>query len=412
MRILSIETSCDETGISIIEASDKTITILGNALASQIDIHAQYGGVFPALAKRAHAEKIVPLLTQALTEAQLLEKIDTPLNTNLEETKLLNDLAFLDQKETDLKAHLVPFLVTYQKPAIDCIAVTTGPGLEPALWVGINTAKALSLVWGIPVIPINHMEGHVLVTLLKNNNETNNIHHAQQYTLQELQFPALALLVSGGHTELVLIEDYGVYKKIGQTQDDAVGEAFDKVARVLGVPYPGGPMVSKLAETFRSSGFAQEITLPRPMLHSGDYNFSYSGIKTAVLYKVRDITEAQQSPLTDIQKQMIACAFEDAAIEVLVKKTLRAIDEYHTQTIIVGGGVAANTYLRSTLAQKVPQTTTVLFPEHWLSTDNSVMIAIAAYLNTTYAKQSNIVDTSNLRADGNLSITEGGFRNN
>lgn len=408
MRILSIETSCDETGISIIEASDKTITILGNALASQIDIHAQYGGVFPALAKRAHAEKIVPLLTQALTEAQLLEKTNTPADTNLE-AKLPSELAFLDQKETELKAHLVPFLATYQKPAIDYIAVTTGPGLEPALWVGINTARALSLIWNIPIIPINHMEGHVLVTLLQEKEEQHEEQRKTQYTLQVLQFPALALLVSGGHTELVLIEDYGSYKKIGQTLDDAVGEAFDKVARVLGVPYPGGPMVSKLAETFRSSSLTQEITLPRPMLHSGDYNFSYSGIKTAVLYKVRDITEAQQSPLTDIQKQMIACAFEDAAIEVLVKKTLRAIDEYQTQTIIVGGGVAANTYLRSTLAQKVPDTTNVLFPEHWLSTDNSVMIAIAAYIRI-YTGHNEQKEGAVLTADGNLSITDGGFR--
>jgi N6-L-threonylcarbamoyladenine synthase len=361
MKILAIETSCDETGIAILEnRPDGSVDLLGNALASQVELHAQYGGVFPAMAKRAHAEKMVPLLQQALDEAFLLDAVDAP------QTAI--DISFLDEKEAQLKEHLVPFLTYYQKPDIDYIAVTVGPGLEPALWVGINAARALSVAWGIPVIPINHMEGHVVTAAFE----------AQYKVFKpiDLKFPVLSLLVSGGHTELVVAESFGSYKKIGATRDDAVGEAFDKVARVLGLPYPGGPAVSKLAASWRELDTINEFTLPRPMLHSGDYDFSFSGIKTAVLYAARDIGE-----LSDDQKMALAAEFETAAIEVLVKKTIKAAAEHHTPTIIVGGGVAGNTYLRAELkkavAKQLPDVT-LLFPEQWLATDNAVMIGLAA----------------------------------
>lgn len=386
MRILSIETSCDETGVTILSLDGNTITILGNALTSQIDIHSQYGGVFPALAKRAHAEKIVPLLTQALDESGLLVPDGTVLQANL---------SFLDTKETTLKEHIVPFLQKYAKPDIDYIAVTVGPGLEPALWVGVNAARTLSAVWDIPVIPINHMEGHVVTAAIEKVAD-------KTYTFSDLQFPILSLLVSGGHTELVVAEAFGQYKKIGQTRDDAVGEAFDKVARVLGLPYPGGPAVSKLAAQFREKHIENPFTLPRPMLHSGDYDFSFSGIKTAVLYAVRDLGH----DLIDDEKMAFAAEFETAAIEVLVKKTIVAAQEYQTPTIIVGGGVAGNTYLRNELAKafaKQSPETTVLFPEQWLATDNAVMIGLAAL---SQIKTGNIKtrNPDELRADGNLSL--------
>ena len=404
MKILAIETSCDETGISILEHTSRgTITLLGNALSSQIEIHAQYGGVFPSLAKRAHAEKMVPLLTQALDEAYLLNATEEPLD-------IVSALQFLDEKNSDLKEYLATFLTFYQKPDIDYIAVTVGPGLEPALWVGVVTARALATVWNIPVIPINHMEGHIITaafTLEQNAEVLGMTDPTKRYVLSDIQFPLLSLLVSGGHTELVLAEAFGSYKKIGQTRDDAVGEAFDKVARMLGLPYPGGPAVSKLAAAYRATNKENKFVLPRPMIHSGDYDFSFSGIKTAMLYAIRDLTKQNTRELTDEEKQALACAFEDAVIEVLIKKTLSAVEEYGAQTLIVGGGVAGNTYLRSELSKalvvRTVLTTTLLFPEPWLATDNAVMIGMAA-MAQVIAGHIKTRNHEELRADGNLSL--------
>ncbi len=417
MKILAIETSCDETGVCVLEhTGGNTISILGNALSSQIEIHAKYGGVFPALAKRAHADKITILLSDALQEAGLLT--EEPVHLSAEQQK---SISLLDEKETDLKVHLLPFLSSYKKPEIDYIAVTVGPGLEPALWVGVNTAKVLSLVWDIPVIPINHMEGHVVTSTLEKTKDLSAVSaHAGQagneYVLPAFNLPAIALLVSGGHTELVLTEEFGIYKKIGQTRDDAVGEAFDKVARMLGLPYPGGPAVSKLAREFRETyppaGGENPFTMPRPMMHSGDYDFSFSGIKTAMLYTIRDLTaqtgltNQNTREIADEEKAALACAFEDAAIEVLIKKLLKATEEYNAQTIIVGGGVAGNTYLKSELIKLVEVKfpgTTVLFPEPWLATDNAVMIGMAA-MTQIISGQIKASAPGELRADGNLSL--------
>lgn len=403
MRILAIETSCDETGIAILEQTGlDTFAIIGNALSSQIEIHAQYGGVFPALAKRAHAEKMVPMLTQALDEAYLLEVPESPLYI----TK--DSLSFLDEKETQLKEGLYPFLTYYQKPDIDYIAVTVGPGLEPALWVGVNTARALSEVWGIPVIPVNHMEGHVVTAVLSpiESDLSAQAGKLKVYKIEKPELPMLSLLVSGGHTELVLSEDFGKYQKIGQTRDDAVGEAFDKVARVLGLPYPGGPAISRLAKEYRDSGKDKFFDLPRPMLHSGDYDFSFSGIKTAVLYASRDITDQNTRELTEEEKGSLACEFENAAIEVLIKKTIDAVTEHNVQTVIVGGGVAGNTYLREELKKAIEKScpnTTLLFPESWLATDNALMIGMAATLQII-SGQIKTASSDELKADGNLSL--------
>ena len=390
MKILAIETSCDETGIVVLEQSGNTITLLGNALASQIELHAQYGGVFPAMAKRAHAEKITLLIEQALDEAYILDAVDARQEAP--------DLSFLDAKESALRDHITPFLQFYQKPDIDYIAVTVGPGLEPALWVGINAAKALSLAWNIPIIPINHMEGHIVTAAIEKIND-------DHYKFTDLAFPTLSLLVSGGHTELVLVNKFGEYKKIGQTRDDAVGEAFDKVARMLGLPYPGGPAISKLAAEFRGKvGPVQNnFKLPRPMIHSGDFDFSFSGIKTAALYAIRD-----HGDMSDEDKMALATAFEDATIEVLVYKTIKAALEYNIQTIIVGGGVAANTYLREQLTKAVQKNIDleglkILFPEPWLATDNAVMIGLAA-ATQIISEQIKTRNPDELRADGNLSL--------
>lgn len=430
MKILAIETSCDETGIALLgqEPGSADIALLSNALASQVAMHAQYGGVFPAMAKRAHAEKIVPLLKECLGEAGMLVEIVSggTVGTAARET-----IVSICSHEDEMVSAFVDFFNTYQKPDIDYIAVTVGPGLEPALWVGINAAKVLSTVWNIPVIPINHMEGHIVTATIQEQEATSAKGHTsvppypppgedsarkhvpslssqntKTYQFRKLEFPLLALLVSGAHTELVLTKSYRDYQKIGQTRDDAVGEAFDKVARMLGLPYPGGPAISKMAREFRTSGAEQPFVLPRPMLHSADYDFSFSGIKTATLYTIRDLTDGNTRELTVEQKLALACAFEDAVIEVIIKKTLRAAEEFHIQTIVVGGGVSGNTYLREQLtaylATRSPNVT-ALFPEPWLATDNAVMIGLAAYArirNETFKTQ----DALTLKANGGLSL--------
>lgn len=384
MNILAIETSCDETAVSVVRAEgafpNATYTVLGNALFSQIDIHREYGGVFPAVAKREHARTIVPMLERALDEAALTSTPYT-LSDDVHE-----ELATLLYREHALADALFAHLETHEHPEIDAIAVTSGPGLEPALWVGINFAKALSRAWDIPLIPVNHMEGHIFVTLFDG------------VKLQPVAFPALALLISGGHTELVLMHDWHKYERIGTTRDDAVGEAFDKVARMLNLPYPGGPEISKLATLARSEGVVPTVSLPRPMLNTDDFDFSFSGLKTAVLYALTDkeITLA-------LQKEM-ALAFEDAAAEVLVKKTQRALDAHATQTLILGGGVAANAHIRDSFAalfaQEYPDRALYL-PKQNLTTDNAIMIALAAHAQHA---RGTVFDFDTITADGNLEL--------
>lgn len=410
MKILSIETSCDETAVSIIEANgtlqNPSFKILGNALYSQISTHAEYGGVFPALAKREHTLNLVPMLR--LTTSHAFDSIQNEKrliqNCNIELTnELRKQILEILNRENDLGPALIQFLENHEVFDVDAIAVTQGPGLEPALWVGISFAKALAVALNKPLIPINHMEGHI-VSVLTESSELNETY--TDTNTPAVQFPALALLISGGHTELVLSKNWHQYEVIGQTVDDAVGEAFDKVARLMNLPYPGGPKISKLAAESRAENLREKYktdaslganaglgeypwTLPRPMLKSPDFNFSFSGLKTAVLYAVKDklkdrvlndstITVAQ---LTDIEIKTLAEEFENAVTDVLTYKTRRAIEETNAQTLIIGGGVIANTYIREAFRKVADQTNIRLFtPSVSLSTDNSVMIGIAGYL--------------------------------
>jgi len=389
MRILSIETSADETSISVVKVEGEfptaTYEVLGNALHSQVKLHEQYGGIFPAMAKREHAKAIVPLLTLALTEAELLENGSHDLTQKATE-QLYETLV----REPDLAETLLAFLEAYDKPEISVIAVTSGPGLEPALWVGVNFAKALARAWDVPVVATNHMEGHVLASLYDVEDENQ---------LSTLAFPALALLVSGGHTELVLMRDWSTYEKIGQTRDDAVGEAFDKVARMLSLPYPGGPEISRLAKIARASKLPAFANLPRPMLHSGDFDFSFSGIKTAVRYAI------EGKELTERDKEAMARDFEDAVTEVLVKKTIAAVEAHGAQAVVVGGGVSANQYLRQELNRALitaHSDITAYFPKPGLSTDNSIMIALAGHARL--ASAANAAAAQYIKADGNRSL--------
>lgn len=403
MKILAIETSCDETAVSIVDTSGglahPIFKILGNVTLSQAKIHARYGGVFPALAKREHSKSLVPILKEALTKARMLKKV---IGHSLLQAKSYKLKALL-QREPELLEQFLVFIPTIKKPDVNMIAVTYGPGLEPALWVGINFAKALSLVWNIPVMPVNHMEGHATSALL-----TRTVSKpVETFAIQNVRFPVLALLISGGHTELVLMNNLLSYKVLGETQDDAVGEAFDKVARMLELPYPGGPEISRLAQKARVTS-KPPFPLPRPMINSGDFNFSFSGLKTAVLYTVRKI-----SKLTPDIKAAIAREFEEAVTEVLVKKTVRAAEAYGAKTIIIGGGVSANKKIRESFAQavgKLKRPTKLLLPKQELSTDNAVMIALAGFIRAlSQKKRGKIAVTSSairrIQADGNLRLT-------
>jgi N6-L-threonylcarbamoyladenine synthase len=384
MKILSIETSCDDTAITIMEVKggikNASFNILANTSNSQIAIHSPYGGVFPALAKREHIKNLPILLDQVLKEANLTKKSS-------------KSQAFLNSQSLALN------------PGIDLIAVTYGPGLEPALWTGIVFAKELAKKWKVPLMPVNHMEGHILSVFGKSEGK---------FLIPKIDFPVLSLLVSGGHTELILSKDLIKYKIIGETLDDAAGEAFDKVARMMNLPYPGGPQISKLAEEERNSSsrtvlkeFKKDspfpaISLPRPMLHSKNFNFSFSGLKTAVLYLIRDLTKKDSNILqNDKIKQAIALEFENAVVETLVYKTIKAQEKYKAKTIIVGGGVACNQHLQREMKKAIAKDINLLFPEKKLTGDNSIMIGMAGYLQFI-KKNKKTNKTSNIKANGNL----------
>ena len=402
MNILAIETSCDETALTILNISQDlekpVFTVLSHFVLSQIEIHAQYGGVFPNLAKRAHAENLTPLLKKTLEKAGMKQTGD--LASTLAACHL--PLATLLEREPEMKEALITALADIAVPPIDYVCVTNGPGLEPALWVGINFAQAIGMIWDIPVVPVNHMEGHIVSVFAEGD----------EFTVTEPRFPTLSLLISGGHTELVLSKNWGEYEKIGQTVDDAVGEAFDKAARVLGLQYPGGPKISQHAQLYReqaSVGNLEEFKtlFPRPMKGSGDYNFSFSGLKTAVLRYVQEL--GGTDVLTDDDRQRISYAFEEAAADVLIYKTKKAIEEHGIETLIIAGGVSANKYIResfkATLEKHFPYIE-LKIPDLALTGDNSLMIAVAGYYKIlAYKKNPNSAPKiGDIRAEGNLSF--------
>jgi len=372
MKILAIETSCDETAISLLDINGPLnrpdIKVLGNALMSQAKLHEKYGGVYPNLAKREHQKNLPILLEQVLLKAQNLPALPTGRQAARQGPNL-------------------------EASDIDYVAVTKGPGLEPALWTGIVFAQELGKKWNRPVIPVDHMEGHIFSVLY-------NLSNTECLTL-----PALALLVSGGHTELVNVKGFGNYEIIGKTRDDAVGEAFDKVARMLGLTYPGGPKISLMAQKSRQNRAKIDIELPRPMIHSKDLDFSFSGLKTAVLYRVK----AQNNELSEEFKEDMARAFEDSAIETLVTKTEKAIEKLgstNIKTLIIGGGVSANTYLSQELKKMLEKYPEINFyiPTKDMSTDNAIMIGISAFIKLETNPDS-INNQIEIKAQGNLSLT-------
>ncbi|MEK7581723.1 MAG: tRNA (adenosine(37)-N6)-threonylcarbamoyltransferase complex transferase subunit TsaD [Patescibacteria group bacterium] len=400
MKILSIETSCDETAISLIDGNTRNgivfFKVLGNALLSQVKLHAKYGGVFPMMAKREHSKALTHLLTEVLGQGKMLEKKKYEISKK--EEKIIKKIL---AREPELLEKFLKTIPALKKPHIDRMAVTYGPGLEPALWVGINFALALSYIWKIPIVPINHMEGHIFSALLKIADKRGlnadlrrkNSLNAKRYALHPIHFPVLALLISGGHTELVLSKKFGNYKVIGSTRDDAVGEAFDKVARMLELPYPGGPEISRLAKKGKKNLL---VKLPRPMINSGSFDFSFSGLKTAVLYLIKKIGKLTAQKKADIAKE-----FENAITEVLTHKTTGALKKYEVKTLLIGGGVSANEKIRETFAQEIKNNfpnTKLFLPSRELTTDNALMIGITAY----FKKLPKTKLPPAIQADGNL----------
>lgn len=338
MKILGIETSCDETAIAVLSIETfkpLNIKVLSNVVSSQVKLHAKYGGVVPHLAAREHEKNLPRVLRLALQKAGI--------------KSIKSEISF--------------------------IAVTIGPGLSPALWQGVNFAKELAKKYKKPIIGVNHLEAHIYSNWLNN---------------KKIPFPALNLIVSGGHTMLVLMKSYGKYKIIGETLDDAAGEAFDKVARILGLGYPGGPAISQKAEkwnfkipilNFKKNNKNQAIKFPRPMINSKDYNFSYSGLKTAVLYKIKELKN-KKIKLTESLINQICYEFQRAAIEVLIVKTVKAAKDLKVKSILLSGGVSANKLLRHKLKKETEKLGVYYAqPEMKYTTDNAVMIALAGFFS-------------------------------
>jgi len=399
MTILGIETSCDETALALIQTRVEggvfECRVIASLINSQAELHSAYGGVFPSLAKREHGKNLVPLLHKLLQESEQALNEPVAITTHPGKTEAANSgrlplkdalekfRSEMEMQNPDLYESLRDASFLESIPPIDRIAVTEGPGLEPTLWVGINFARILSALWNVPIIPVNHMEGHVIGSLLPSDAA-----HGQWQSLKKLPTPAIALLISGGHTELVKIKNANdaqgqfqpQYQILGRTKDDAVGEAFDKAARLLSLPYPGGPHISKLSHQAWEQKIPSPVKLPRPMLKSGDLDFSFSGLKTAMLYAVRDLTKAGQ--LNDATKMGLAHEFELAVSETLEAKLRSAIDQIGAEAVIVGGGVSANHFLRQRFIAIAAEFGIPLFmPSQHISGDNALMIALAGSLH-------------------------------
>lgn len=329
-KILAIETSCDETAAAVVENGR---TLLSNVVATQIELHRRYGGVFPEVASRQHVLTIEPVVRQALAEAQI----------------------------ADLRT-------------LDAVAVTHGPGLAGSLLVGVNTAKGISFASGLPLIAVNHLEGHVYSNWI----DADGLSMTADRARPDAQFPVLVLLVSGGHTELILMTGHCQYQRLGGTLDDAAGEAFDKIARLLELGFPGGPAIQKAAE----QGDASRFDLPRPLLHNADhrFNFSFSGLKTAVLNLVRQLEADGANPREPQLAAHIAASFQAAVADVLIAKTADAAAQFDVAQVCICGGVSANRPLRELAQQCFAQMQLPLYiPPLALCTDNAAMIGAAAY---------------------------------
>ncbi|MCL5410760.1 MAG: tRNA (adenosine(37)-N6)-threonylcarbamoyltransferase complex transferase subunit TsaD [Patescibacteria group bacterium] len=421
IKILAIETSCDETAAAVIGEKDGKPVILSNIVNSQIDLHAKTGGVVPEVASRAHMENIVLAITEALLQAKHVCHSEPEFSG--EESNAKSEHAALPRSFANAQDDILmdnSEAIKYLQNNITHIAVTNGPGLIGSLLVGFNAAKAIAYALDKPIIPVNHIEGHI---------------YSAMPTFGAFDFPVLTLTVSGGHTSLTLMRNHGEYERIGGTIDDAAGEAFDKVAKLLGLGYPGGPVVSKLANQFRDKSeirisksetnsnvqdsknknnitikqYNNEIIFPRPILNDGTFNFSFSGLKTSVLQYILNIKKERN--LTDEDKMQICAAFEDAVVDVLVTKAMRAVEKFKPKAVVLAGGVAANTRLRSELADRIQITPACrqgrdnsikfLPAPNNLTGDNAAMIGLAAFYHLQKGDMANWKD---IEIDSNLEL--------
>ncbi len=395
--ILAIETSCDDTCVSVVKGDKKqNFEILSNVVSSQVDIHRKYGGVYPAMARREHQKNLVKVFKGALKEAGMLKKRETfDFVKQCEYKKIAEKIL---EREASLFKALVKFFEKYEKLEIDAIAVTVGPGLSPCLWVGVNFVKVVSLYWNLPIISVNHIEAHILANWLP------TIIEKDQLSITDFKsiFPAICLIVSGGHTQLILIKSFGKYKILGETRDDAAGECLDKAARILGLDYPGGPAIA--VESSKLLDNKLSIELPRPMLHADNYDFSFSGLKTAVLYDFK-------KRLVKIKKtrkyiQAMCAETQQAVIDVLIKKTIKATKDYNVKTVMLGGGVVANAELRKqmkkTLSSELPKVNFHI-PDLEFCGDNAAMTGITGYFYWLKNKRCK-KNYKEIKADSNLRI--------
>lgn len=372
MIILGIETSCDETAAAVLTSDDNRVTILSNVVASSAKLQEKYGGVIPEQAAREQIKSIIPVIEEALQQAKLTRHPELDSGS----IWIPSSLSRGPEVRNDRMA----------VPNIDAIAVTYGPGLIGSLLVGVETAKTLAKVWNKPLIPINHLLGHFYANWITNDVipakagiYTNKAHGSRiksgMTDSKVPTFPCLGLLVSGGHTDLVLFKDHGKYTYLGGTRDDAAGECFDKCARLLGLPYPGGPQLSELAQ----KGNPKTFDLPRPMIHSKDYDFSFSGLKTAVANIIHTSEVSLGSSEVNCN---LAASIEQAIVDVLVSKTIKAVKAYGIKDVIVAGGVAANQKLASELKLSIANSQLSInlhIPPPELCTDNAAMVASAAF---------------------------------
>jgi N6-L-threonylcarbamoyladenine synthase len=385
MIILAIETSCDDTGVSIVRMDSKKknfsfsdFEILSDNISSQSSIHSPYGGVFPAIAKREHQKALVPLLIKSLKNSGLLKENKKGLNN-----KKLTKVKKILERNPDIFKDLRSFFEKYAVPEINKIAVTVGPGLEPCLYTGVNLAKALSFYWDTPVFEVNHLEGHILSNWLS--------------PIEKVEFPAIALVVSGGNTQIIKMDNIGKYKLIGETRDDAAGECFDKTARILGLPYPGGPVIAQKAKEFKKEKYG--ISLPRPMLHDKNFDFSFSGLKTAVLYDFKKRTEKDRSSKEYINE--MSYNIQKAIIDVLTYKTIKAAEELKAKSIILGGGVSANKEIVKEFKKICKkEKMNCIAPQSKFTGDNAAMIALTALISPSVKK----ITWKKLKPNSNLKI--------
>ncbi len=366
MKILGIESSCDETAAAVVENGTK---VLSSIVASSEEIHKKHGGIIPEQAAREQVRTIMPVVEEALENAKL-----------------------------KIKNEKLKFKIQNYKNFIDAIAVTVGPGLIGSLLVGVETAKTLAWVWNKPIVPVNHLIAHIYANFLN---------HKLKATSYEQIFPALCLIVSGGHTELVLMKNHGKFTWLGGTRDDAAGECFDKTARLLGLGYPGGPAIEKAAfkrtVLVKKQGQSLIKKLPRPMIHEDNFDFSFSGLKTAVFRITKKLKEKNKLTRKThdrgsirLSKGELAWEIQEAITDVLVEKTLKAAKKYKVKSILIGGGVAANSHLREKMATGCRQparpvlpvgrqagglATKIFIPDKKLCTDNAAIVAGTAYFN-------------------------------